>query len=402
MRIVLLTETYSKNMRGYAEAALSKALAELGAEVHLLAMDIPPYFHQSFFQETYASFNRREEASPEREVVDGYTVHRLPHRRVFGYLRMEGLFGKLKSLRPDVVQTFAPISWMPLDAALAQPLLGYALFTGCHTTASVFPLARRRAPLWDRERLRSNLTRALCGRIVSLFTERCYGATADCADVGVRFFGVPRGKMDVSPLGVDTRLFFPAADGATQRARETLRAELGFEPGEIVCIYTGRFTEDKNPLALARAVGKLAGYGRPFRGLFVGDGIQGPELESSPGCVVRAFVPHHELTPYYHAADIGVWPTQESTSMLDAAACGLPLVVNDTLVAVERIDGNGITYRLNDVEDLARALASLEDPVRRLELGRRGAERMVREFGWESLARRRLEDYSAALARRGS
>ncbi len=43
--------------------------------------------------------------------------------------------------------------------------------------------------------------------------------------------------------------------------------------------------------------------------------------------------------------------------MLDAAACGLPLIVNDTLVAVvKQIEGNGITYRLNDVDDLIRAL----------------------------------------------
>ena len=59
--------------------------------------------------------------------------------------------------------------------------------------------------------------------------------------------------------------------------------------------------------------------------------------------------------------------------MLDAAACGLPVVVNDTLRATERINGNGLQYRLNDVDDLVRVLSTL-------------------------MAARRLVDYEASLS----
>ena len=59
--------------------------------------------------------------------------------------------------------------------------------------------------------------------------------------------------------------------------------------------------------------------------------------------------------------------------MLDAAACGIPIIVNDTLRATERIDGNGITYRLNDVEDLAEKIRSLLDSTYRQQLGTTGA-----------------------------
>ena len=38
----------------------------------------------------------------------------------------------------------------------------------------------------------------------------------------------------------------------------------------------------------------------------------------------EAIVPVRKLGGFFRAADIGVWPTQESTSMLDAAACALP------------------------------------------------------------------------------
>ena len=58
---------------------------------------------------------------------------------------------------------------------------------------------------------------------------------------------------------------------------------------------------------------------------------------------VNPFIALSELPRFFRSADIGIWPTQEFMSMLDAAACGLPIVVNDTLKAVERIEGNGLT-----------------------------------------------------------
>jgi glycosyltransferase involved in cell wall biosynthesis len=86
--------------------------------------------------------------------------------------------------------------------------------------------------------------------------------------------------------------------------------------------------------------------------------------------------------------------------MLDAAACGLPIVVNDTLLAKERIDGNGISYRLNDPADLAEKIRLLSEPTYGHQLGEVGARRMTQLFSWNSVARRRLADYEAALAAR--
>jgi glycosyltransferase involved in cell wall biosynthesis len=87
-------------------------------------------------------------------------------------------------------------------------------------------------------------------------------------------------------------------------------------------------------------------------------------------------------------------------SMLDAAACGLPIIVNDTLLATERIDGNGITYRLNDASDLAEKISVLRDPAYRQQLGSTGARRIVELFSWAAIARRRIAEYEAVLAAR--
>ena len=397
MRVALLSEVFAKNM-GYLENFLPKYLVRLGIDVHVVTMGLPPYYHLRESHATYGGFADCAWLSPGSvEKIEGFTLHVLPHQRALGYVRMAGLTEKLRSIRPDIVQTTAAIGWIPLQAAAAKPLLGYKLFTGNHFHASVFPLAQRQRPLWSKERLGCTLTRTLPGWLVSLFTEKCYAITADCADVATRFFGVQKSKIVVCPLGVDTELFFPISNEEDHQVRLSRRERLGFSESEIVCIYTGRFSEDKNPLLLAKAVAHLAGNGAPYRGMFLGNGAQTEAIQSCAGCVTHPFVPVQQLGDYYRASDIGVWPTQESTSMLDAAACGLPVVANNTMTAPERLEGNGITYRLNDLTDLVRALLELRDPRIRERLGSFGAQKMASQFSWEAIARRRLQDYESSL-----
>jgi glycosyltransferase involved in cell wall biosynthesis len=276
--------------------------------------------------------------------------------------------------------------------------LGYRLFSGNHYHASVFPLANKPLAWWRTERLHCTLTRTLPGWAVSLLTEKCYAIAPDCAHVATRFFGVPEKKIEVCSLGVDTELFRPVSTDKDQEARLELRKKLGFAESDIVCIYTGRFGEDKNPLLLAQAIACLASQGEPFRGLFLGNGTQGAAIQSCAGCTTHPFVPVHQLGDFFRASEVGVWPAQESLSMLDAAACGLPIVANDTMTAKERIEGNGLLYRLNDEEDLIRVLQQLRDQHTRRRLGSFGAHKMEREFSWRSMANRRIQDYQTALS----
>lgn len=398
MKIVLLVEMFSRHM-GYLENTLPKYLSRLGADVHLVTTGLQPYYYMKGSKQTYQDFIGDSEALTPgaSEQLDGFTLHVLGHHKVLGYVRMLGLKKKLQDLRPDIVQTEAAIGWIPLDAALFKVELGYKLFTGSHYHASVFPLANRRHHLWDPERLRVIILRSLPGRIISQFTSKCYPTSVDCAEVAVRFFGVQQRKIDICPLGVDLDLFQPIQNEKDVRARRELRDQFGFAEHEIVCVYTGRFSQAKNPLLLAKAIDRLAMMGEPYRGLFIGNGDQGDAIRQHHNCSVHSFIDFRDLPPFFRASDVGVWPTQESMSMLDAAACGLPIVVNDTLDAKERIEGNGLSYRLNDCEDLVKVLISLRAPERRRELGQCGAEKIRREFGWDSIAKFRLSGYDAAL-----
>jgi glycosyltransferase involved in cell wall biosynthesis len=385
MRIVIISDWFAEKM-GYAENCLPKALASLGHEVHLVTSNVQVYFNSATYKEIYEPFIGPGVVSCGVKEFDGYTLHRLPYAQWRGQLYIKGLLRRLFAIQPQIVQTFDVLSLTTYEAALAKPFLGFKLFLESHMHASVFHPATRRGGI--RERFNWLVYGATIGHLVSSLSEKCYPISIDAADVAVRFFGVERRKVNICSLGVDTDLFRQVSDEASQRVRLQLRQQLGFSESDIVCIYTGRFSKDKNPLCLAQAIGSLVAHGEPFRGLFVGSGTQTDvvAIQACPGCVVHPFVPVLELPPFYWAADIGVWPKQESTSQLDAAACGL-----------ERTDGNGLTYDEGDVFDLAQTIRMLADPNLRRRMGDIGSRKMREHFSWDRIAGQRIQDYEAAL-----
>lgn len=391
MRIVLVSEWFSERM-GYIENCLPKALAALGHEVHVLTSNAQTYATSPLYEDTYGSFLGPPFVACGVRALDGYTLHRLPLVRWRGRLGIRGLLGALFRLRPDVVQTLDMVSLATYQAALAKILVGFRLFTANHVHASVFPLAAEQRPgMWRSLRTFGALT--VPGRLIALATTKCYAVSVDAAEIAIRYLGMPARKVTIAALGVDTDVFTHADDDAKCAERDARRAALGFAEEEIVCVYSGRLSADKDPLVLARAVSRLIAEGERYRGLFIGEGPQKEAIRVLHGCVVHPFVPYFDLAPLYRAADVGVWPRQESTSMLDASACGLPLVISDRVRATERISGSGITYGEGDARDLMRALRELNDPASRRALGLTGARRMAAEYSWLAIARRRVADY---------
>jgi glycosyltransferase involved in cell wall biosynthesis len=217
--------------------------------------------------------------------------------------------------------------------------------------------------------------------------------------VATRFYGVPRHKVKLQSLGADTELFRPVETEADVSARLALRRKLGFTDEHIVCVYSGRFSRDKNPLLLARAIDALHDREPRFKGLFIGEGVQKDEMAACRNTKIVSFMKHRSLAEHYRAADIAVWPTQESMSMLDAASSGLPIVVSDAVGEVERVNGNGRMYEENDVNSMVDVLGSLVSPADRQALGAVGRRKMLNGFNWTSYAQSVETDYHAALKR---
>lgn len=396
MKIVFITDMYSENM-GYVENFLPKAMAKLGHEVHVIASTAQVYFNSPDYKKTYEPFIGPNIVEPVTKQIDGYTLYRLPLKPAIrkNIVRIKGLEELLAKIEPDIIQTFDVYAFTTYEVALFAKKHHIKLFTESHTHASVF----------DPGNFKIKLRHWLLGfpkklKVIDEVTVKHYPIAKDVAIISEGFFKVSPQKVEVQSLGVDTDLFAPVLSDADYKEKSSYRNKLGFLPEDLVCVYTGRFTPDKNPGCLAQAVNYLQEQGHHhIKALFLGSGTHADIafIESMKGCIVHPFVKVNELAPYYHLADIGVWPKQESTSQLDAMACGLPIIVSDKVGVKERVTGSGLFYEENNFIDLANKILQLTDPSLRKQLAERGMEKIKESYSWEAIAAKRVRDYKQSL-----
>jgi glycosyltransferase involved in cell wall biosynthesis len=394
MKIVVFGTFYSEGM-GYAENCLPKALANLGHEVHLVTSNLNVYGDSEIYEKTYKTFLGPANQSVGEFFIDGYTVHRLPSTNIFGYVYVQSLFDKIRMLSPDIVHSTEICSLNTFFLTILKPFFRFKLFTETHQHLSVIKPYLKEPGRYFLKKLLYKLTRTLPTYITSLFVEKCYAIAPDCAYVANKYYGVPKHKIIMQSLGTDTDLFKPATSDEGLRKRKEMRKQLGYSEEDIVCIYTGRFSDDKNPLLLAKAIEKISLSHEHFFGLFIGEGIQKDLIKSCQNVQVKPFMKHKDLAEYYKLADIAIWPTQESMSMLDAAASGLPLVVSNKIGEVNRIDGNGEMFEENNVESLSNSLLKLSNKDIRTKLSKFGRKKMEKNFSWNNIALNIESDYKS-------
>ena len=398
MKIVIVSGFYSAGM-GYSENCLPKALVSLGHEVHVVTSNLNVYGNVHDYDKTYEPFLGAADQGTGVFKIDGYTVHRMPSNFVSSYVYIKGMYKKIRQLAPDIVQSTEIASVNTFKLALVKVLLGFKLFTETHQHLSVVkPYMKNNVPGYFVKKILYKITRTLPSHITSWFIEKCYAIAPDCVLVANKYYGVPLNKIKLQSLGTDTELFKPAISEMDYAQRKALRTKFGYDENDIVCIYTGRFSEDKNPLLITQAITEITNQSNNFfYGIFIGEGIQRDRIQNTPRTKVLPFMKHIDLAEYYRMADIAIWPRQESMSMLDAAASGLPLVVTENIGEKERIEGNGKSYKENNAKDLSRALLELSDEKIRKNFGIIGRTKMVNDYSWIKIAKTIESDYKHAL-----
>jgi len=391
MKIVFVSSAFSENT-GYIFNCLPKSLVKLGHEVHVIAPNVQVYFNSPDYEKIYQDFLGPKITPVETKQIDGFTLHRLQHTTFKNeqYFK-RGLYKTLKEIQPDVVQVFYVESFITWQVFWCKVMLGFKLYSANHSLKSVFTVAKnwpdwpwwKKADWW--------LKHKFGGMIISSVVRKVYCQTPDAAEIAIDYYGAPANKVVVEPLGVDTDLFKPDHENKVDR-----KTDLGFRPEDRICIYTGRFSEGKNPLVLAKAIDLLAEKHPNIKGLFIGNGPQEEEIKALRNCSVHPFVHFNKLPLIYQAGELGVWPREESTSMLDAMASGLPLIISNKVTAMERVDGNGAVYEEKDSEDLSRKILDLlEDSKKYDEMSTFGVQKVQANYSWDAFAVNRMMDYSS-------
>jgi glycosyltransferase involved in cell wall biosynthesis len=392
MKIVYVNPSYTEGM-GYIENCLPKAMAKRGHEVHLITSTGKAYFNYPMYKTTYEKFfGPPIEKAGKYTLQENVTHHRLNFSLIHNAFYFKGLGEVLDEIRPDIVHMWEVVSPYTIQFFLLKRKYKYVIYTSNHLLLSVIKIHNEWSSKLSPMRYLWILFKVVPGYLFRGYYKRCYAVTSDAKFIAEKYMGVPSEKCMITPLGTDTDIFKPEED---KNKTSQFRESLGFEKDDFIVLYTGRFTPAKNPLVVAKAIHDLQkkGYTR-IKGLFVGSGEQKSEIAACVGCKIVDFVLYHQLPPYYQISDIGSWPMQESTSILDASATGLPVILNETMPAAEMFKSNGLFYKLGEQEDLASKILQLySDEDLRLKLGKEGQRKMYEVYSWHKIAMERERDY---------
>lgn len=203
----------------------------------------------------------------------------------------------------------------------------------------------------------------------------------------LEWFGFPEAQIFNNEICTDIELF---------RKTEVNRADIFPEmlPEGKIILYTGKFDHFKQPGLILEALKTKAGeINDALNVVFVGP--ENPDYIDShirnfdcknPNIKVLVLpaVPNTLLYQYYAAADIAVFPRQNTLSALDAQACGLPVIMESDETNNERLKKGGLCYKTGNVSDLGTKIMSLlNDDAQRSRLSSAGMNYMHERYNYK-------------------
>jgi len=215
-----------------------------------------------------------------------------------------------------------------------------------------------------------------------------------------RHFGTEPQKLALIRNAVDSSAFHPRLRG---ELRDSMRQQLGIPREANVVLHVGSGFERKGVGMLLEAIARAGErwaivVGRDKRAGAFALRARALGIESR----VRFVGAVSDVRPYYATADVFALATlydPQPNAMLEAMACGLPVVTTTKCGAAELVtEGeNGFVRDALDARGIAEALGLL-DPARAERMGRAAAE-AVRAFTPEAMAREYLALYERLIHR---
>jgi glycosyltransferase involved in cell wall biosynthesis len=213
---------------------------------------------------------------------------------------------------------------------------------------------------------------------------------------------VDHSRISIIHMGVDHELFRPI--GKTRS-----RIHLGLPSGKKILLNVGSEEPRKNIPTLIRAFSRVASH-IPDAVLIRVGARESREVAvalSSNGLSdkVDYFKLSQRDLPYlYSASDALIHPSWYEGfgfPLLEAMACGCPVIASDSTSIPEVVGKAGILLNPGDYSTLANAIEDLlNDPDLQMDLAKRGLEQSEK-FSWAKTASKTLEVYRDVLSRRG-
>lgn len=381
MRIMVVSDYFQAKI-GYAKIKVAQSLQAQGHRLIVVTSD--RYFPFHNYQNTMmpllgprikgTGFFIEEDITVIRNKTYFETLTRCAYAKIKHYLQL---------YKPDLVIVFGITTFSAITASYFKKIFGYKL---------VLADSHLPSELEQGNQLFKNffysLFRTFFSNIISNSADKVIALQDKTTEVITNVYGISA-SVTVVDNGTDCELF-----SYNQNYRIETRKKLKIATNEQVILYTGKVIPEKGVDILVKAFAVLIKKHPGLHCVIVGNG--NPEyLQTLQRSIAKKqhlhFVPvqpQQELPKFYAAADIAVWPLQESLAMNDAAACNLPFIANNELGARKRIsNNNALLYKKGDVQDLANKIEYLLlHPQERKAMGKRGRALMVAELSWDKIA----------------
>lgn len=383
MRIVHVISYFQPEL-GYQETNLALAQARDGHDVCVLTSD---RYAPGLYPSVQPILGNRIKGAGYFEE-EGIKTYRLPvFVELLGQVWIRGLSEKLLRLDPDLVVVHSVVSIPSIQVSLLSKKLPRAkiIFDDHMVYVANRP--------W---------TRFLYLMYKLLFTRKILNvasALIAVSDETKEFmenrYGIPPGRIDIVPLGCDATLFQRNLD-----SRKELRELHKVAESDTLFVYAGKLVPPKGLHILVEAAIGLLRNNHRAKVMLVGNGPR--EYVEKIHSKIRAsgfqdsfiflpMVPNKDLSKVYSAGDVGVWPRQCSLTMIEAMACGLPVIISDASGAIERVNhGNGLLYHGEDPDDLQRKMKILLDKKTRETISKKARE-FAEGHDWCEISRRFLK-----------
>ncbi len=214
-------------------------------------------------------------------------------------------------------------------------------------------------------------------------------------------FGIPASKIDVAAAGYDATVYHPLPE-ADIRA---FRAARGLP--ERFWLFVGTLEPRKNLTTLIEAYARLApsarlplviagGKGWDYEDIFAA--VERHQLNGSiqfPG-----YLAFEEMALWYNSAEVFLYPSVFEgfgLPVLEAMACGTPVIVSDATSLPEVVGDAGMTLPAHNIEAWQAALRrAAGDSEWHINARDRGLTQAMR-FSWKETAARTVESYLRVL-----
>ncbi len=231
---------------------------------------------------------------------------------------------------------------------------------------------------------------------------RILAISRSTADDLSALLGIHSSKIDVTPLGYDKARFQPRAAAVCQRFRQAQNLPARFwltvgtlEPrknlGMLLRAYASLPASDRLPL--------LLGGGLGWRGGETLAAIERLGLGESVRHI--GFIPAADLPFWYNCAEAFVYPSLYEgfgLPVLEAMACGAPVLTSDASSLPEVAGGAGLCLPADETEAWAKALRDLKRNADWREKARINGLERARQFSWARTAELTLDSYRKARA----